>query len=77
VQSCHQGKRWLLWRIQNIKYIFICLTLFGITKWVHMCYLKVWLSSLLFYYVENGTNKENPCRCVQTFDWYCMCVYHP
>ena len=27
VQSCHQGKRWLLWRISYIKYIWICLTL--------------------------------------------------
>ena len=28
VQRCHQGKGWLLWRISNMKYIFICLTLF-------------------------------------------------
>jgi hypothetical protein len=28
VQSCHQGKGWLVWRISNIKYILICLTLF-------------------------------------------------
>ena len=25
VQSCHQGKGWLLWRIWNLKYILICL----------------------------------------------------
>jgi hypothetical protein len=30
VQSCHQGKCWLLWRISNIKYILICLTLLGL-----------------------------------------------
>ena len=28
LQSCHQGKGWLLWRISNIKCILICLTLF-------------------------------------------------
>ena len=28
VQSCHQGKGWLLWKMWNIKYILICLTLF-------------------------------------------------
>ena len=28
VQSCHQGNGWL-WRISKIKYILICLTLFG------------------------------------------------
>jgi hypothetical protein len=25
VQSCHQGKGWLLWRIWNLKPILICL----------------------------------------------------
>ena len=30
VQSCHQGKGWLLRTISNIKYILICLTLFWV-----------------------------------------------
>ena len=41
VQSCHRGKGWLLWRISNIKYILICLTLFLVTKWFQMCYFIV------------------------------------
>ena len=59
-QSCHQGKRWQLWRISNIKYILICLTLFFVTTWFHMCYFIVLMSSLLFYNVENSKNKEKP-----------------
>ena len=46
VKSCHQGKGWLFWRISNIKYILICLTL---TTWFHTCYFIVLMSSLLFY----------------------------
>ncbi|CDQ73230.1 unnamed protein product [Oncorhynchus mykiss] len=30
VQSCHQGKGWLLRRISNIKYTLICLALFSV-----------------------------------------------
>ena len=48
VQSCHQGKGGLLWRISNIKIYFIFNTLFLVTTWFHMCYLIVLMSSLLF-----------------------------
>ena len=51
VQSCHPGKGWLLWRISNIKYILIYLTLFLVTTW-YMCYFLAFMSSLLFYNVE-------------------------
>ena len=73
VQSCHQGKVWLLWRISNWKYILICLTVL-VTTWFDICYFTVLMSSVLFYNVENSTNKENTAmsRCVQTFDWYCV-----
>ena len=54
VQSCHQGKGWLLWRIWNIKYIFWLFWL------LHMCYFIVLMSLLLFYNVENCKNKGNP-----------------
>ena len=60
VQSCHWGKGWLLWRISNIKYILICLTLFLVTTWFYMCYFVVLMSSLLFYNVENSKNIEKP-----------------
>ena len=52
VQSCHQGKGLLLWRISNIKYIFICFNTLLVSTWFHMCYLIVFMSSLLFYYVD-------------------------
>ena len=38
VQSCHQGKGWLLWRISNIKYILISLTPFLVTTWFHVLF---------------------------------------
>ena len=40
--------------------------------WFHICYFIVLMFSLLFYNVENSTNK-NPwmSRCVQTLHWYC------
>ena len=76
VQSCNQGKGWLLWRISNIKYILICWTLFLVTTWFHMYYFIVLMSSPLFYNVENSQNKE-------TIEWVGMsklltgtvCVY--
>jgi hypothetical protein len=72
--SFYQDKGWLLWWISNIKYILICLTLFLVTTWFHVCYFIVLMSSLLLYNVENINIKKNPwmSRCVQTFDWYCM-----
>jgi hypothetical protein len=51
VQSCHQDKWWLLWRISNITFILICLTLFSLTTWFHVCYFIVLMSWLLFYNV--------------------------
>jgi hypothetical protein len=67
VQSCLQGKGWLLWRICNLKYICSKLYLFNtflVTIWFHMCYFIVLMSSLLFYNVEIVNKKR---RCVQTF----------
>ena len=58
VESCHQDKAWLLWRISNIKYILI--NPFLVTTWLYMCYFIILMSSLLFYNAENSTNKENP-----------------
>ena len=44
---------------------------FLVTTWFHMCYFIVFMSSLLFYNVENSKNKEKPLnRCVQNSDWY-------
>jgi hypothetical protein len=43
-----------------------------VTTWFHMYYFIVWMSSLLFYNVENSCffkQRKNP-RCVQTFNWY-------
>ena len=43
----------------NIKYLDL-LDTFLVTTWFHMCYFIVLISSLLFYNVENSTNKEKP-----------------
>ena len=51
VQSCHQGKGWLLWRISYKIYLYLFNT-FLVTLWFHMCYFIFLMSSLLFYNVE-------------------------
>ena len=56
VQSCHQVEGYLI-QNSNMKYILICLTLFLVTTWFHMCYFIVLMSSLLFYNVENSKTK--------------------
>ena len=38
VQSCHQGKGWLLWRISYIKYILICFNTFLVITWFHVLF---------------------------------------
>ena len=53
LQTCHQGKEWLLWRISNIRYIYL-FNPFLLTTWFHLCYFKVLIFSLLFYNVENS-----------------------
>ena len=46
--------------LKNLKYkIYLDLfNTFLVTTWFHMCYFIVFMSSLLFYNVENSTNKE-------------------
>jgi hypothetical protein len=39
VQRCHQGKRWLLWRISDLIYIFLVLfNTFLVTTWFHVLF---------------------------------------
>ena len=56
-------KRVANWRISNIKYILICLTLFLVTTWFRVCYFIVLMSSLLLYNVENSKKLR------ETFEW--------
>ena len=54
VQSCHQGKGWLFKESQIENIYLVCLTLFCL---IHdsMCYfIVIFMSSLLFYNVENS-----------------------
>ena len=44
--------------LKNLKYTLICLTLSLVTTWFHMCYFIVFMSSLLFYNVEDRKEKS-------------------
>ena len=48
--------------LKNLKYklYFYLFNTVLVTTWFHMCYFIVLMSSLLFYNVENNTNKEQP-----------------
>ena len=49
--------------LKNVKYkidLDLFNTFFCFTTQFHMCYFIVLMSSLLFYNVENNTNKEKP-----------------
>ena len=71
--SSWQAKGWLLWRISNIKYTLICLMLFLVITWFHVCYFIVFLSSLQCRKEKINILKPWMNRCAQTFDWYCKC----
>ena len=48
-------------RVATLKKIYFDLfNTFLVTTWFHMCYFIVLMSSLLFYNLENSTNKEKP-----------------
>jgi hypothetical protein len=51
------------------KIYFDLFNTFLVTIWFHTCYFIVLMSSLLFYNVENSTNKEKPSmsRCSKIF----------
>jgi hypothetical protein len=58
----HEAGRENAWLFEESK-CKIYLDLFNtslVTTWFHMCYFIVLMSSLLFYNVENGKNKEQP-----------------
>ena len=45
---------------EESKICFDLINTFLVTTWFHMCYFIVLTSSLLFYNVENSTNKDKP-----------------
>jgi hypothetical protein len=62
-QACvklSSSQRVAIWRISKNEIYFDLFNTFLVTTWFHMCYFIVLMSSLIFYNVENSTNKENP-----------------
>ena len=54
--------------LENLKYIFICLTNFWLLRF-HMCYFIVLMSSLIFYNIENSLKKRKTLEWVGVQTW--------